>query len=81
MFEKIISSYEYINLLADIGTLFIIEKGFSDDIFPLKGHGHVHIRLNFVSTEDERKLIEAMVSICHILEVFLRSLSWHPLCT
>ena len=61
MFEKIISSYEYINLLVDIGTLFIIEKGLWDDIFPLKGGGHVHIRLNFVWTEDEQKIIEAMV--------------------
>ena len=55
MFEKILSSYGYLNLLADIGTPFIIEKGFWDDLFPLKGGGHVHLRLNFVSTEDERK--------------------------
>ena len=55
MFEKLISSYEYINLLEGIGTLFIIEKGFWDDIFSLKGGGHVHLGLNFVSTKYEQK--------------------------
>lgn len=45
---------------TDIGTPFIIEKGFWDDLFPLKGGGHVHLRLNFVLTAEERKRIEAM---------------------
>lgn len=45
---------------SDIGTPIIIEKGFWDDLFPLKGGGHVHLRLNFVLTAEERKRIEAM---------------------
>jgi hypothetical protein len=45
---------------TDIGTPIIIEKGFWDDLFPLKGGGHVHLRLNFVLTAEERKRIEAM---------------------
>jgi len=80
MFEIIISSYGYINLLADIGMPIIIEKGFWDDMFPLKGGGHVHLRLNFVLTAEERKRIEAMVSMFHILQVLLTSLSWQFLC-
>lgn len=45
---------------TDIGTTIIIEKGFWDDLFPLKGGGHVHLRLNFLLTAEERKKIEAM---------------------
>lgn len=45
---------------TDIGTPIIIEKGFWDDLFPLKGGGHVHLRLNFLLTAEERKKIEAM---------------------
>eukprot|EP01018_Ginkgo_biloba_P021638 Gb_11810 [translate_table: standard] len=45
---------------TDIGTPSIVEKGYWDELFPLKCGGHIHLRLSFVLTEEERKRIEAM---------------------
>ncbi|GAV77678.1 LOW QUALITY PROTEIN: hypothetical protein CFOL_v3_21149, partial [Cephalotus follicularis] len=35
----------------------VVEKGLWDDIFPLEGGGHVHMRLQFVLNEEERDRI------------------------
>ncbi|XP_030490773.2 uncharacterized protein LOC115707077 isoform X2 [Cannabis sativa] len=45
---------------AGVETKSIVEKGLWDDFFPLKGGGHVHMRLQFVLNEDERNRIRMM---------------------
>lgn len=46
---------------AGVETKLIVEKGLWDDFFPLKGGGHVHLKLQFVLSEDERNRIRVMV--------------------
>lgn len=49
-----------------VETRLVVEKGLWDDIFSLEGGGHVHLRLQFVLTEDERYRIRIMVqSVLH----------------
>ncbi|GLU10042.1 hypothetical protein SLE2022_268710 [Rubroshorea leprosula] len=43
-----------------IGTKMIVEKGIWDEIFPLEGGGHVHMKLQFVLNEEERQRIRDM---------------------
>ncbi|KAH9801342.1 hypothetical protein KPL71_000995 [Citrus sinensis] len=43
-----------------VETRLVVEKGLWDDIFSLEGGGHVHLRLQFILTEDERYRIRIM---------------------
>ncbi|KAM7519608.1 hypothetical protein LguiB_018570 [Lonicera macranthoides] len=43
-----------------IGTTSIVEKGLWDDLFPLEGGGHVHLRLQFILSKEERDRIRIM---------------------
>ncbi|GAB4853799.1 hypothetical protein Ancab_017993 [Ancistrocladus abbreviatus] len=43
-----------------VETRLIVEKGFWDDLFPLEGGGHIHMRLLFVLSEEERNRIHIM---------------------
>ncbi|XP_049934511.1 uncharacterized protein LOC116256830 isoform X2 [Nymphaea colorata] len=45
---------------ADIRSHSIIEKGLWDDMFPLKGGGSVHLKLQFVLSDAEQQRIRAM---------------------
>ncbi|GLJ05152.1 hypothetical protein SUGI_0012210 [Cryptomeria japonica] len=44
----------------EIGILTILEKGCMDELFPLKGGGHINLRINFVLTLEEHMRIEAL---------------------
>ncbi|KAH1057070.1 hypothetical protein J1N35_035135 [Gossypium stocksii] len=41
-------------------TRLVVEKGVWDDIFPLEGGGHVHMKLQFFLNEEERQRIRIM---------------------
>ncbi|KAL5768638.1 hypothetical protein ACOSQ2_015421 [Xanthoceras sorbifolium] len=43
-----------------IETRLVVEKGLWDDIFLLEGGGHVHLKLQFVLSEEERNRIRVM---------------------
>ncbi|KAK3210509.1 hypothetical protein Dsin_015215 [Dipteronia sinensis] len=43
-----------------IETRLVVEKGLWDDIFYLEGGGHVHLKLQFVLSEEERNRIRVM---------------------
>ncbi|KAK9705425.1 hypothetical protein RND81_07G056000 [Saponaria officinalis] len=45
---------------TDVESRSIVEKCMWDDIFPLQGGGHVHMRLHFILTEEEQKRICSM---------------------
>ncbi|CAA0842084.1 Unknown protein [Striga hermonthica] len=45
---------------ADIRTMQIIEKGSWDEVFSMDRGGHVHMKLRFVLSEEERNKIRAM---------------------
>ncbi|KAK6151938.1 hypothetical protein DH2020_014573 [Rehmannia glutinosa] len=45
---------------ADIRTMQIIEKGCWDEVFSMDGGGHVHLKLQFVLSEEERNRIRIM---------------------
>lgn len=49
----------------------IVEKGIWDDLFPLEGGGHVHMKLQFILNEDERNRIRGMVPYIYIYITFL----------
>ena len=51
----------FFSWVADIDTMLVIQKGLLDDIFPLKGGGHVHMKLQFILSEEERNRIRIMV--------------------
>lgn len=44
----------------EIDTSSIVEKAFRDEALLLKGGGCIHLKLNFVLTEEERRRIEVM---------------------
>lgn len=46
---------------AGVETTSIVEKGIWDDLFLLEGGGHVHMKLQFVLSEEERDRIRMMV--------------------
>lgn len=41
--------------------MLVVQKGLLDDIFPLKGGGHVHMKLQFILSEEDRNRIRIMV--------------------
>ncbi|XP_065850181.1 uncharacterized protein [Euphorbia lathyris] len=43
-----------------IETKLVIEKGIWDDLFPLEGGGHVHMKLQFILSEADRHRIRIM---------------------
>ncbi|KAE8658177.1 Transducin family protein / WD-40 repeat family protein isoform 1 [Hibiscus syriacus] len=43
-----------------VETRLVVEKGVWDDIFSFEGGGHVHMRLQFVLSEEERQRIRIM---------------------
>ncbi|XP_011077975.1 uncharacterized protein LOC105161846 isoform X2 [Sesamum indicum] len=45
---------------ADIRTMQIIEKGSWDEVFSINGGGHVHMKLQFILSEEERKRIRSV---------------------
>ncbi|XP_062147956.1 uncharacterized protein LOC133856918 isoform X6 [Alnus glutinosa] len=45
---------------AGVETTSIVEKGIWDDLFLLEGGGHVHMKLQFVLSEEERDRIRMM---------------------
>ncbi|KAI3447124.1 hypothetical protein Pfo_003789 [Paulownia fortunei] len=45
---------------ADIRTMQIIEKGSWDEVFSINGGGHVHMKLQFILSEEERNRIRVM---------------------
>lgn len=47
--------------MAVVETRLVMEKGTWDDIFPFEGGGHVHMKLQFVLSEEERHRIRIMV--------------------
>jgi len=48
----------------------IVEKGLWDDLFPLEGGGHVHMKLQFVLSEEERSRIRMMVQYLLSILIF-----------
>uniref|UniRef100_F6HGW5 Uncharacterized protein n=1 Tax=Vitis vinifera TaxID=29760 RepID=F6HGW5_VITVI len=40
--------------------MLVVQKGLLDDTFPLKGGGHVHMKLQFILSEEERNRIRIM---------------------
>lgn len=56
---------------AAVETKLIVEKGLWDDLFPLEGGGQVHMKLQFVLSEDERNRIRLMVLCYRILFVMI----------
>lgn len=48
----------------------IVEKGLWDDLFPLEGGGHVHMKLQFVLSEEERSQIRMMVQYLLSILIF-----------
>lgn len=46
---------------VDIRTIQIIEKGSWDEVFSINGGGHVHLKLHFSLTEEDRNRIRVMV--------------------
>ncbi|KAL0315761.1 UNVERIFIED_CONTAM: hypothetical protein Sradi_5454300 [Sesamum radiatum] len=45
---------------ADIRTMQIIEKGSWDEVFSINGGGHVHMKLQFILSDEERKRIRSV---------------------
>nr|POF08594.1 hypothetical protein CFP56_53080 [Quercus suber] len=45
---------------AGVEIKSIVEKGLWDDLFPLEGGGHIHMKLQFVLSEEERSRIRMM---------------------
>ncbi|XXG48405.1 hypothetical protein AAC387_Pa02g2864 [Persea americana] len=45
---------------TDVKTMSVVEKGVWDALFPLKGGGQVHMKLQFIVSEEERKQIQYM---------------------
>ncbi|GMY36293.1 hypothetical protein FCV25MIE_31535 [Fagus crenata] len=45
---------------AEVETKSIVEKGLWDDLFPLEGGGHVHMKLQVILSEEERNRIRMM---------------------
>ncbi|XP_039121790.1 uncharacterized protein LOC120258441 isoform X3 [Dioscorea cayenensis subsp. rotundata] len=45
---------------TELPTMSVVEKGIWDDLFPLKGGGHVHMRVQFSLNEEERLRIRHM---------------------
>ncbi|KAK4391791.1 hypothetical protein Sango_1956900 [Sesamum angolense] len=45
---------------ADIRTMQIIEKGSWDEVFSVNGGGHVHMKLQFILSDEERKRIRSV---------------------
>ncbi|GMH04072.1 hypothetical protein Nepgr_005911 [Nepenthes gracilis] len=43
-----------------VETRLIVEKGFWDDLFPFEGGGHLHMRLLFILSEEERNRIRVV---------------------
>lgn len=46
---------------VDIRTMQIIEKGSWDEVFFINGGGHVHMKLQFILSEEDRNRIRIMV--------------------
>ncbi|XP_057768276.1 uncharacterized protein LOC130988449 isoform X6 [Salvia miltiorrhiza] len=44
----------------DIGTMQVIEKGSWDEVFFINGGGHVHLKLHFTLSEEDRSRIRVM---------------------
>ncbi|XP_031252353.1 uncharacterized protein LOC116110277 [Pistacia vera] len=45
---------------TDVETRLVVEKGLWDQTFPLDGGGHLHLKLQFVLSEEERHRIRSM---------------------
>ncbi|XP_042503050.1 uncharacterized protein LOC122080203 isoform X2 [Macadamia integrifolia] len=43
-----------------VETMSIVEKGIWDDLFPLEGGGHLHMKLQFILSDEERKRVREM---------------------
>lgn len=56
--------------MIELPTMSVVEKGIWDDLFPLKGGGHVHMRVQFSLNEEERLRIRHMVFVLFILSNF-----------
>lgn len=41
----------------------VMEKGTWDEVFPINGGGHVHMKLQFILNEEERNRIRVVVLI------------------
>lgn len=57
--------------LTEVETLSIVEKGCWDDVFQFEEGHYVHMKLQFILSEDERNLIRNVVilycfSLCFI---------------
>lgn len=55
---------------AGVEIKSIVEKGLWDDLFPLEGGGHVHMKLQFVLSEEERSRIRMMVQCLLSILIF-----------
>ena len=56
---------------VDIRTMQIIEKGSWDEVFSINGGGHVHLKLDFTLSQDDRNRIRVMVLFS--IQIFLSS--------
>lgn len=46
---------------TEVQTLSIVEKGYWDDFFQLEGGDYVHMKLQFILSEDDRNRIRNVV--------------------
>lgn len=44
-----------------VRTMSIIERGTWDDVFPIEGGGLIHMKLQFILSDEERNRIRLMV--------------------
>ena len=56
--------------VPEIDTMLVVQKGLLDDTFPLKGGGHVHMKLQFILSEEERNRIRIMVLFLFFFSLF-----------
>lgn len=61
--------------VPEIDTMLVVQKGLLDDTFPLKGGGHVHMKLQFILSEEERNRIRIMVLFLFFFSLFFPLLS------
>ncbi|XP_058073901.1 uncharacterized protein LOC131222741 isoform X2 [Magnolia sinica] len=45
---------------TDVATMSVVQKGLWDDLFPLEGGGLIHMKLQFILSEEDHKRIQDM---------------------
>lgn len=57
--------WQNISTLTEVETSSIVEKGYWDDFFQLEGGHYVHMKLQFILSEDERNRIRNVVILLY----------------